>query len=143
MSVTHPSSFASKQGGVSLIAAVFLITGLAVMGAIMTKVMTISSKETISEWYSAQALYAAESGIDWAAFQITNNDTCPLNYPYSSPQIIEITAGMAWVDVDISCSQAGEAPNITNLYLITSDGMAGGTSASPEVQRRLVMQFIP
>lgn len=143
MSVIHPRIPFSQQRGASLIAAVFLITGLAVMGAIMTKVMTTSSKETINEWYSAQALYAAESGIDWAAYHITNNNTCPAGYTYSAPQAIEVTPGRAWVDVTISCLQAGENPNITSLYLITSDGKAGGTSASPEVQRRLTVQFIP
>ncbi|MCW8825004.1 MAG: hypothetical protein OQK78_01130 [Gammaproteobacteria bacterium] len=143
MFATHPRSIASKQRGASLIAAVFLITGLAVMGAILTKVMTTTSRETISEWYSAQALYAAESGVDWAAYHITNNNSCPAGYPYSSPQVIEVAPGSAWVDVNITCIQAGENPNIMTLYLVTSDGMAGGTSANPEVKRRLTVQYIP
>jgi len=143
MSAIHPRSPMNKQLGASLIAAVFLITGLAVMGAIMTKVMTTSSRETISEWNSAQALYAAESGIDWAAKYVTNNDTCPAGYPYVPAQTIEVTPGRAWVNFTITCMQAGVAPRITSVYLITSDGMAGGTLATPDVQRRLTVQYIP
>jgi hypothetical protein len=56
-----------RHSGASLLTAVFLITALALLGALMTRLMVLSSTETIQEWYAAQSLYAAESGVDWAA----------------------------------------------------------------------------
>lgn len=133
------SPLARHQRGVGLITAVFLITGLAVLGAMMTRMMTLSSSETISEWYSAQALYAAESGVDWAARSIIGNNVC-INYtpPVSTANIVVVN-GSSWVDVSISCSSV----NNLSIYTITSTGKAGGTSATPATQRELQVMFSP
>jgi Tfp pilus assembly protein PilX len=141
-----PHSLAPRQGGqrgAALISAVFLITALAVLGALMTKLTIISSKESIDEWYSTQALYAAESGADWAAYHIVNNDTCEsVGYPYAATIPV---ATDATVEVAITCTQPGKAlpsggNNVTiNLYHITTTGKAGGGRA----QRELTLPFIP
>lgn len=131
-----------RQRGASLITAVFLITGLAVLGAMMTRMLTLSSTETISEWYSEQALYAAESGVDWAAHNIATvlepAGSCPTAAApttYSG----EVIAGRAWFDISISCDQVDSL----YLYTITSTGKAGGTSATPQTQRELQVIFSP
>jgi len=145
MSVIRPDigteALPGKQRGASLITAVFLITGLAVLGAMMTRMMTLSSTETIGEWNSAQALYAAESGVDWAARYIVDNDTCPVSYPYTAtpPASKVVVPGRAWFDLTISCTQKDSF----NLYSISSVGKAGGTSASPSTQRTLEVLFSP
>lgn len=141
-----------RQSGVSLLTAVFLITALAVLGSLMTKLMVLSSVETIQEWQSAQALYAAETGIDWAAryieeqlydpnFDGSHLDTqCdPSTAPYTSPEQTLI-AGRAWFSVSIYCQGNGAQ---LYLYHITSTGKAGGTAANPQAQRRLEMLFSP
>ena len=120
-----------RQSGVSLITAVFLITGLAVLAALMTRLTVLQSAETISEWYSAQALYAAESGLDWAAQDILSGNTgVTVNTPVTTN---------SWVSTTINSVASGSR----TLYTITSNGKAGGTATSPRVQRQLVVKFMP
>jgi type II secretory pathway component PulK len=123
-----------QQRGVSILTAVFLITGLAVLGAMMTRMMVMSSTETISEWRSAQALYAAESGVDWAARYITDNNACGAPYTTSDREVV---SGQAWFDLSISCNQV----DALNLYTISSTGKAGNSSAAPATQRELQVLF--
>jgi hypothetical protein len=131
-----------RQRGASLITAVFLITGLAVLGAMMTRMLTLSSTETISEWYSEQALYAAESGVDWAAHNIATvlepAGTCP-SAATPTTHNGEVIAGRAWFDVSISC----DLIDSLYLYTISSTGKAGGSSANPQTQRALQVIFSP
>lgn len=140
MFVTRHSSFAQPartQHGASILAAIFLITALAVLGALMTKLTIMGSQETINEFYSAQALYAAESGTDWAAYHIIHNDTCTAGYPYTATAIPVSTDSS--VEVNISCFQPGKNGQTINLYYITVTGNAG----SGKAQRQLTVQFIP
>ena len=133
-----PSQLNRYQKGASILTAIFLITALAVLGSLMTKLTITSNQETINEMYSAQALYAAESGTDWAAYHILNNDTCSAaDYPpYTATVPVSATST---VEVSINCAQTGKSNQTINLYHITVTGKAGGTRA----QRQLTVQFIP
>lgn len=121
-----------RQSGVSLITAVFLITGLALLAALMTRLTVMQSTETINEWYSAQALYAAEAGLDWAAQDLLSGGTGVTNNT-------EVTLNTSWVTTTVTSVTVGSK----TLFTITSTGTAGGTSASPRVQRQLQVQFMP
>jgi len=57
---------AKRQRGVSLVAAIFLTTAMALLGALLIRLLIVGSQETLQEWYSSQALYAAETGVNWA-----------------------------------------------------------------------------
>ena len=61
----------SRQKGVSIITAIFIVTGLLVLGLLIARLMMMSSTTTINEWYSAQSLYSAEAGVDCAAYNAT------------------------------------------------------------------------
>jgi hypothetical protein len=122
-----------RQTGASLLTAVFLITGLALLAALMTRMTVIGSTETINEWYSAQSLYAAESGIDWTAFQITTGAFgCAATN--SLPQ--NVTANTSFT-VNVNCQAIGGR----SLYQITSTGSTN--TPFGQVQRRLVVEFMP
>lgn len=121
-----------RQSGVSLITAVFLITGLALLAALMTRLTVMQSTETINEWYSAQALYAAEAGLDWAAQDLLSGGTGVTNNT-------EVTLNTSWVTTTVNSVTVGSK----TLFTITSTGTAGGTRASPRVQRQLQVQFMP
>jgi Tfp pilus assembly protein PilX len=141
MFVTHPStvnrhaSLPRAQRGASVIAAIFLITALALLGAMMTRMLTLSSTESIDEWHSAQALYAAESGIDWGARHIEETNSCT-GHSSTGHTVI---SGRSWFDIDIRCTQLDAFP----LYTITSTGKAGADSANPISQRQLEVIYSP
>lgn len=135
----HPHS----QRGASIITAIFLITALAVLAALMTKMTIMSSTEIMSDWYSAQALYAAESGVDWGAHRIVNTLAVPAGCPaVASPDTSTghvVSSGHSWFDVSITWSTVDSMC----LYTITSSGMAGGSTSAPAAQRQLQILFTP
>jgi hypothetical protein len=118
-----------RQRGAALIAAIFVITALAALGGLMTQLLVLGSEETIDEWYSAQALYAAESGVEWSVY---NSGAANTN------QVV--VAGKAWFDVSVATTNFAGGKT---LYTITSTGKAGGTAANPRTQRQIVVQYMP
>jgi Tfp pilus assembly protein PilX len=122
-----------RQSGVSLITAIFLITALAVLAAMATRFLILGSEETINEWYSGQALAAAESGVDWAAHDIL--------YAGGSGSTVDapVTAGSSWFTTSVTSVTIGPKTQ----YTITSTGQAGGSAANPRVQRQIVVIFMP
>jgi Tfp pilus assembly protein PilX len=125
-----------RQRGASLISAVFLITALAVLGALMTKLTQFTSTKTVKEWYGAQALYAAESAISAAAFDIITTDDCT---PRSDTAVAVSSNSSALYSA--ICRQPGQSGRTVNLYEITATGTAG--SGTYQAQRRIIVQFIP
>ncbi len=100
-----------KQRGVSLIAAIFLLTGMSILGALLTRLLTVGVTESMQEWYASQALYAAESGISWRM------------YSGADPVVNQVVVpGQAWF------TTATAAPTVVaghTMLVITSTGFAG------------------
>lgn len=124
----------ARQRGAALIAAIFVITALAALGGLMTQMLVTGSEETIDEWYSSQALYAAESGVDWAIWDLTVNGGGGMTTAST------VVANRAWMTTTVNTLTINGA---SKLYTITSTGTAGGTSASPRTQRQIVVQYMP
>ena len=123
-----------RQRGAALIAAIFVITALAALGGLMTQLLVLGSEETIDEWYSSQALYAAESGVDWAIRDLTVNGGTGVTTNST------VVNNRAWMSTTVSTVTIN---GTSNLYTITSTGTAGGTAANPRTQRQIVVQFMP
>ncbi|MBI1195745.1 MAG: hypothetical protein GC138_07860 [Gammaproteobacteria bacterium] len=121
-----------RQRGATLIAAIFLITALAVLGASMTRMMVVASTDTIDEWRSAQAFYAAESGVEWVLWDLLRNGGSGTSANRT------VTEG-SWADTAVSTTNIGGK----TLYTVTSTGKAGGTAADPVTERRLNVTFMP
>jgi len=121
-----------RQRGASLVMAIFLITALAALGGLLTQLLVLGSEETINEWYSAQALYAAESGVEWAARDIRAGGSGSISNGV-------VLTDRAWMTSSVSAVSVGGR----TLYTITSIGSAGGLVTAPRAQRRIVVQFMP
>ncbi len=123
----------SRQSGLSMLAAIFLITALALLAAMMTRFIVMGTSESINELYSSQALYAAESGAEWAANRIVNGASAVTTDSPANPD------ATAWFTTTYSSvTVSGET-----LYTITSTGEAGGSATSPRVQRQIETLFKP
>lgn len=118
-----------RQGGAALIAAIFVITALAALGAVMTQLLVLGTEQTLDEWYSSQALYAAESGVEWSVY---NGGASAVGQT--------VVAGSAWFDVSVTSTNFGAG---RTLYTITSTGRAGGTLGNPRTQRQVVVEYMP
>jgi hypothetical protein len=122
------------QRGASLIAAIFVITALLVLGGLMTQLIVLGSEETVNEWYSSQALYAAESGVDYAVWDLTNG---------GGGVIVDgdVITNKAWMTTTVTTTSYNGGAQLH--YTITSTGEAGGTSGSPRAQRQIRVQYMP
>ena len=100
MSMMNPPTF-QRQRGATLIVAIFLITALAVLGASMTRMMVIGSADTIDEWRSAQAFYSAESGVEWALWDLLHNGGTGISTNNS------VITDQSWVDTSVSETTVG------------------------------------
>jgi len=127
-----PLLMKSSQRGASLFAVIFIITALASLGALMTQLLVTESEETINEWYSAQALYAAESGVDWAVWHLTVNGGSGVTTDST------VEANQSWMTTSVAAVTIGTR----TLYTITSTGESGGSAASPRAQRQIVVQYM-
>jgi Tfp pilus assembly protein PilX len=123
-----------KQKGVSIITAIFIVTGLLVLGLLIVRLMMMSSTTTINEWYSAQSLYAAEAGVDCAAY----------NAVYGA----NLCGNGANACTATECPDAQFSFTVNTLdfsgaqrYLITSTGSTNGLYGP--VQRQISAEFFP
>jgi len=123
-----------RQHGAALIATIFIITALAALGGLLTQMLMLGSEETIDEWYSSQALYAAESGVDWAIWDLT------VNGGTGTSTNSTVLSGQVWMTTTVNTLTIN---GINNVYTITSTGTAGGTSGNPRTQRQIVVQYMP
>ena len=129
------------QFGVSIIAAIILLLALSLLGAMIAVLTATQSESTVNEWLSAQALYAAESGVQAAAYRINNNPaataaaTC--NAGDIAPPVQLDGTVAAWYTVDAT------ATNISGYSLcsIVATGMAGGTVANPVARRQITVLY--
>lgn len=125
------------QRGASLITAIFIITALAAIAALMTRQTIHSTTETTNEYLSSQALYAAETGVDRAVYDILYNGGAGAGVITDA----SIPGVAAWYTTTVVPWPIESGANI--YYEITSTGEAGGTSVAPTVSRRLVVYFMP
>lgn len=102
----------SERGG-SLIAAVFLVLILAMMGVIVTVYTISSAEEAGNEYLSVQAFYYAETGIYAALTDITDNNTLNVtSYTFNNPEgVATITANKAGTVWILECTATAGDPS--------------------------------
>jgi type II secretory pathway component PulK len=113
-----------KQRGVSLIAAIFLLTGMSVLGALLSRLLVSGIGETMQEWHASQALYAAESGVSWRLY----NGTADANNQVVIP-------GHAWFSVTSQPTTVGGQ----TMLRIVSTGTAGTSAGNILASRQIAV----
>ena len=123
----------TRELGVSIITAIFLLVGLSALGVAMTKMIVTQSLQTTDAWLSSQALYAAESGVQYAAYQLNR----------SSPAACSLSETDSAVGTDSWFSIATQLVPLgsTDVCEITATGKAGNSAATPAVQRQIVVTY--
>lgn len=122
-----PLSLKRKQRGVSLIAAIFLLTGMSVLGALLSRLLIVGVDETMQEWYASQALYAAESGVSWRMYGANPDATN-----------VVVVAGRAWFDVVAVDTIVGGQ----TMRTITSTGNAGNGLGNIIASRQITVTIM-
>lgn len=77
----HSGSRAAREGGFSLVAAVFLIVVLAALGAFVVQIAMTQYQSADVELLNARAQAAAQTGIGYGATRALTTSTCFNPYP--------------------------------------------------------------
>jgi len=124
-----------KQQGVSIVAAVFLITVLALLATAAVQLVATSQQSLSQEITSVKAYFAAQTGLQWGMYQSVYTS------PTSSHTITLSNGGLNSTNVAVLFS-----PTIIDgntFYLIEANGQYS-TTASPEYSaRKLRLRFKP
>lgn len=124
-----------NQRGFTLVAAVFLITGLAVLGLFMVTISGTQHQTTMLAGLGAQGFYAARAGTEWAVHRALNGASCNGSFAPGT-----LAGSMAAFSVSVSCASsthtiAGD-PDIT-VWTITSTAVRGTLGDRDHVARTL------
>lgn len=128
-----------RQRGFTLIVAVFLITGLAVLGLFMVSISGTQHQTTMMAGLGAQGFYAARAGAEWAVHRALNGQACDTTFAAGT-----LAGTMADFTVTVSCtttthSIAGD-PDIT-VWSVTSTAVRGNLGDLDHVARTLTISF--
>jgi len=127
---TAPSS---SQGGVALVAAIFLLVVLAGLAVYAVRLGTLQQQTVSSALRAAQAFHAARSGVAWAAHRAINSGWC-------GAQTLTLSeSGASGFDVQVQCTSTVhvEGGATTNVYVIDALAESGAYGGPDYVSRRL------
>ncbi len=125
----HPA-----QRGFAIVAAIFLVVVLAALGAFMLTFSTVQHITSAQDVQGTRAYQAARTGIEWGAYQVLQNSSCPGS--------TSLTAGgtQAGFTIVVQCVSYGpytEGGNNVNMYQITSTASQGTVGSATYVERQL------
>lgn len=128
-----------RARGFALILALFLIVSLAAIGAYLLSVSNVQIESGIKDEEGARAYQAARAGLDWGAYRVLRNATCPVG-----TTTIALPANLAGFYAEVTCTPFGpenEGGTPVNTYRIESTGCnatpcSAGTGAT-YVERQL------
>ncbi|MEM7210203.1 MAG: hypothetical protein AAF434_20445 [Pseudomonadota bacterium] len=121
----RPSGF-SKQRGVSLIAAIFVIVTLSTLGALIASISVLQHNGAALSMQSARALAAASAGVEWGIWFVRTNDHCETNPANSSFTVGQFTVSQTLCD-DISVTEGVTTYTVYELeFTASSTGLSFG-----------------
>ena len=124
----------SAQRGFAIVAAIFLVVVLAALGAFMLTFSTVQHITSAQDVQGTRAYQAARTGIEWGAYQVLINSSCP------APTSLTPGGTQAGFSVTVQCAPFGpytEGGNTVAMYQITSTASQGTLGSATYVERQL------
>lgn len=122
-----------RQHGFALVAAIFLLVVLALLGIFIVRVSGVQHQTVNIALLGARAFEAARTGIEWGAFQALDSASC-------TTTTLNLTEGeLNGFDVDVTCTSSThtETGNIYNVYVIDAVASSGTYGTPDFVSRRM------
>lgn len=129
-----------SEQGVALIAAVFVIVVLALVGTVLVRVAGSSLGTADRELASTRALFAARTAAEWGLYQALRKDSSPLGEnALGSGELADCSASVKG-GTDWPYNSAGFGDDDIYLYeLVAAGGCHQGSQA--EVNRQVQVTF--
>ncbi len=127
----------SRQGGVSVIMAVFLLLLMAVLAAGIANLVSTSAVDLAADIGGSRAYQAARAGAEWGMFQLDPNASNA-----ALPPCVSGSPPLPGHRVDVSCSSSdySEGGRQIRIYQIVSLATATGVKA-PGIEREVVVSI--
>jgi MSHA biogenesis protein MshP len=137
-----PSAQRRHERGFALVAAIFIVVVLALLGIMMVTIGGMQRATATTAVRGTQAYYAARSGVEWAIFGAINNIAATCGAAPSTLTTNTFTLavnGLNGYTVSVVCSYTPhrERGNTYNVYLITSTVTSGNFGDVDYVSRVL------
>jgi MSHA biogenesis protein MshP len=118
--------------GVSIIAAIFLLVVIAMLGAYIASVSTTQHTNETLDLQGAKAYQAAYAGVQWGAYQVLRAASCAGSSSFA------LSGGLSGFAVKVDCTATAYTENGANrnIYRVTSTGcnMPTGAALCPGAQ---------
>ena len=132
------------QRGVSLVAAVFIIVVLAILGLMMVTIGGMERATAVAAAQGARAYYAARAGIEWGTFQTVSQFgpqvSCTVLVPTPPSVSFSLTApGLNGFQVSVQCTETPhrERNDTYRVVVLTSTATFGAFGTADYISRTL------
>lgn len=127
-----------RQGGFTIISAIFLLVVLAVLGASLAQLSVTSSTSGSLALNGSRALYAARSGAQWGAYRASLGN-CSASESFSLSE-----ASLNGIDLIVECTRTEhrEGATVLGQYLITTQAQHGAYGDADFVSRTVEIQVV-
>ncbi|MCR4301276.1 MAG: hypothetical protein NUV51_06670 [Sulfuricaulis sp.] len=124
-----------QQRGFALVAAIFIVTVLAILGIMMVTIGGMQRATTSAAVQGARAYHAARTGLEWGAYRAVVDASCVASTSISLASI----PGLDGFSVTVQCasSQHREGGNTYNIYVVTSIAQSGTFGQADFTSRRM------
>ncbi len=130
-----------RAAGFSLVAAIFLLTILAALGAFIVTVSTTQQMESALDVQGSRAYQAARAGVEWGAYQVNRNSAClpASSFTFTAPSLSAFT-------VMVQCTAYVDAHGGPTVHQILSTACNQPACPNPApgqayVERQLQVSF--
>ncbi len=132
----------SRQQGFSLVATIFILVILAILGSYMSVMSINQNQASAMSVQGIRAWYAAESGLDWVGYYIfdeggTGNNVCPANGQSIVDSGGSALEGFTVTMTDCDKTTHREAGKDYDIYKVTILAKRGNYGDIDYVQRSL------
>ena len=126
-------SSSTRQRGIALIAAIFLLVVLTSMALFIIRVSGVQHQTVNVALLGERAFQAASAGIEWGSFQAINASAC------STTTLSLAEGGLSGFTVDVVCNSTSHTETGSNYSVFVIDVEArGGIYGTPDyVSRRM------
>ena len=130
------------ERGFALVAAVFIVVVLALLGIMMVTIGGVQRATTSAAAQGARAYHAARAGAEWGIYQAVTGGGCTATSPLGPPTTATFTfseAGLGSFNVWVDCVSTPHREYSTtyNVYVITAFAASGNFGEPDYVARRI------
>lgn len=136
--ITHCSfPLASVQRGFSLVTAIFLLVVIAALGTFAVTLSTTQQQSAALDVLGSRAYQASRAGIEWGAFQVLRNSSCP-----APTTLAALPNTLSGFNVTVICTPSpsnpfDEAGTTVNMFQLDSTAKQGAAGTPDYVEREI------